>query len=325
MISRCRLPRVLGTAAALALAVVAGCSGDSGRPPSPTDDTATTSGPTGEPGEPGESGDPDEAMRLLLNTGTATSAGRAGRADTAAIPLALRERSGGDFGQGRLTFHTASAAPVEQYVQVEYPAGSASRSAARDHETNDVGAQSYWPLVDGPLEDAYLRYQVWFPDDFNFVKGGKLPGLYGGHATSGGHIPDGSDGFSTRYMWRENGAAEVYAYLPTSSEHGTSLGRGAWSWPTGRWACIEQRVTLNAPGESNGSVQVWLDERPVLDQGGLRFRDTDRLRIDGLFFSTFFGGGDESWATPTDQIVRFGGFAISTQRLGCAAHSSTGK
>ncbi|WP_181449171.1 polysaccharide lyase [Nonomuraea aridisoli] len=44
---------------------------------------------------------------------------------------------------------------------------------------------------------------------------------------NGGRIPDGTNGLSTRFMWRANGAGEVYAYLPTSREHGTSLGRGA--------------------------------------------------------------------------------------------------
>lgn len=279
----------------MVLAVAAGCSSpDETAPPAPN--SPATKGATV----------PDETMGDFLNTDTPESPG---------MPMA--ERSGGEFGTDRLTFHAASGAPFSTYVEVDFPAGSASQSAARSDDTSDGGAQSYWTLTDGPLDDAYLRYWVWFPAGFDFVKGGKLPGLYGGRMTSGGNIPDGSDGFSTRYMWREDGAGEVYAYLPTSSEHGTSLGRGAWSWPTGTWSCIEQRVTLNTPGTQNGSIQVWLDDLPVLNTGGLEFRSTDDLRIEGLFFSTFFGGGDESWATPTDQVARFAGFDISNERLGC--------
>ena len=249
---------------------------------------------------------PGETMEGLLNNDTQADHG-----------LPMQERSGGDFGAERMSFHKAQGTPFSNYVEVAFPAGSASQTAVRSDDANAGGAQSYWTLTGGPLQDAYLRYWVWFPAGFDFVKGGKLPGLYGGRMTSGGNIPDGSDGFSTRYMWRETGAGEVYAYLPTSSEHGTSIGRGAWSWPTGRWSCIEQRVTLNTPGTQDGSVQVWLDGKPVLSTGGLESRTTSDLRIEGLFFSTFFGGGDESWATPTDQVARFGGFDISTERLGC--------
>lgn len=44
-----------------------------------------------------------------------------------------------------------------------------------------------------------LEYSVFFPDGFNFVKGGKLPGLFGGHkGCSGGQQSE--DCFSTRLM-----------------------------------------------------------------------------------------------------------------------------
>jgi hypothetical protein len=110
--------------------------------------------------------------------------------------------------------------------------------------------QAYAELPD-PVDALELTYQVRFPEGFDFVKGGKLPGLYGGTMHSGGDIPNGTNGFSTHYMWRTGEEGEVYAYLPTSEEH-----------------------------------------------GGLQFRTTDELQIEGLFFSTFFGGGDESWASP---------------------------
>jgi hypothetical protein len=163
---------------------------------------------------------------------------------------------------------------------------------------------------------------VRFPTGFDFVKGGKLPGLYGGKVTSGRKIPNGSDGLSTRYMWRTKGAGEVYAYLPTSQDHGTSLGRGDWSWPTGRWACVEQEVRLNDPGSDDGVVTVWLDDHRVSTQTGLTFRDRTSLQIDGLFFSTFFGGGDASWATPLQQHADFADFRMSATHIGCSGGAS---
>ena len=130
--------------------------------------------------------------------------------------------------------------------------------------------------------------------------------------TGGQNIPDGTDGFSTRYMWRGGGDGEVYAYLPTSEDHGTSLGRGCWYFPTNQWVAIQQRVKLNTPGASDGEVTVWQDGRQVLSQRGMTYRTTDQLKIDGVFFSTFFGGGDESWASPVDQYADFAGFTVSS-------------
>lgn len=58
---------------------------------------------------------------------------------------------------------------------------------------------------------ALLSYSVWFPANFSFVQGGKLPGLRGGSDTSGcsgGNQTNGTSCFSTRLMWRSGGAGE---------------------------------------------------------------------------------------------------------------------
>lgn len=227
-----------------------------------------------------------------------------------AVAAGLEVRSGGDFGIERVRVVEAEGAPFEEAIAVSFPAGSASLTAAREQGAPEGGAQAYLPRAAGPVDAALLRYWVRFPEGFDFVRGGKLPGLYGGTATAGRRLPDGSDGFSTRFMWREGGAAEVYAYLPGSEEHGTSLGRGAWSWPTGRWVRVEQEVHLNTPGEDDGSIEVRVDGETVLEERDLVFRDTDDLQVEGVFLSTFFGGDDRSWATPVDQEVLLGGFEL---------------
>ncbi len=221
----------------------------------------------------------------------------------------------GDFGMDRTTVMPSGDRRFPVALRVRYPADSASQLSAANSDTEHGGAQLYLALRGGPVDDAYLRYYVRFPDGFDFVKGGKLPGLYGGRMNNGRKIPDGTNGFSTRYMWRTDGDAEVYAYLPTSVAHGTSLGRGRWTWPTGVWAGVEQHVRLNTPGRTDGQVQVWLNGVLVFEQTGLTFRTTAGLRIEGLFFSTFFGGGDASWATPRDQYADFAGFELATHKL----------
>jgi len=213
----------------------------------------------------------------------------------------------GSFGLDSSQLISTPDAPGGSMLRVAYPTGSASKRA----DGEDGGMQAYLAVPGGAKDELYLQYHVRFQPDFDFVKGGKLPGLYGGTVTSGQNIPDGTDGFSTRYMWRSGGDGEVYAYLPTSQEHGTSLGRGCWFFPANKWVAIQQRVKLNTPGASDGEVTVWQDGQQVFTQRGMTYRTTDQLKIDGLFFSTFFGGGDESWASPVDQYADFAGFSIS--------------
>lgn len=52
-----------------------------------------------------------------------------------------------------------------------------------------------------------LEYEVYFPGSFDFVMGGKLPGMHGGNLQCSGYssVPNGNNCFSTRLMWRENG------------------------------------------------------------------------------------------------------------------------
>jgi hypothetical protein len=237
-------------------------------------------------------------------------------------------RNEGRFGLDRLhlerTDDSGHARPAGEtgapgtFLRADYPRGSASPAVTVATGAPGGGAQFLGTRPGTPADHLFLRYRVRLADSFAFVKGGKLPGFYGGRMIGGGHIPDGTDGFSTRFMWRAGGAGEVYAYLPSSVTWGTSLGRGSFRFATGRWQCLEQELSLNAPGRADGVVRVWLDDRPVFAQEHLTFRTTPALRIEGVFFSTFFGGNDVSWASPVDTHADFADFAIGERRIGCA-------
>ncbi|WP_211261400.1 polysaccharide lyase [Pseudonocardia acaciae] len=218
----------------------------------------------------------------------------------------------GDFGLDRSDFIAAPEVPGGLALRVHYPAGTASPHAAGGDPARAGGLQAYLRFP-GPADTAYLQYQVRFQPGFDFVKGGKLPGLFGGSGGSGGDHRD--DGFSTRYMWRKGGAGELYAYLPGGSGFGTSLGRGTWTFPAGQWTTIQQGVKLNTPGQRDGVVTVWVNGQQVFSQNDVQLRNTDQLHIDGLFFSTFFGGGDQSWASPSDQYADFANFGVSDRYI----------
>lgn len=91
-------------------------------------------------------------------------------------------------------------------LQVKYPSGSFSG--------NTGGAQLYslWNTTDGSVfQSMLLSYEVAFDAGFDWVQGGKLPGLRGGlneTGCSGGNEATGLDCFSTRLMWRTAGAGE---------------------------------------------------------------------------------------------------------------------
>jgi hypothetical protein len=276
--------------AAAATAALASCSGASGA------------------ASPASDGGASAAQGTPLSGSTATASRFFGPG------LLIRED--GSFGLSRARVLARPDPLLGDVLRVNYPAGSASPTVARQYDRPEGGAQLYLPLRSGPADTLHLRYYLRFPADFNFVKGGKLPGLYGGSVTGGRHIPNGEDGLSTRYMWRTGGRAEVYAYLPTSVDHGTSLGRGDWQWPLGRWTCVEQDVRLNEPGRKDGSVTIHLDGAEVLASDGLEFRTIGRLGIEGVFFSTFFGGSDPSWSTPRTQYAEFAAFAVSDRPIG---------
>ena len=72
------------------------------------------------------------------------------------------------------------------------------------------GAEFYaTPLDISSAQNVSLKYSVFFPTDFDFVLAGKMPGLYAGHrGCSGGNAA--LDCFSTRLMWRKEGAGELY-------------------------------------------------------------------------------------------------------------------
>ena len=223
------------------------------------------------------------------------------------------------FGQSNyaLVAENEGATRLRHFLRVTFPKGSWSPANTKRAEVPVGGLGFFATCGIAPREQLHLRYYVRFPANFDFVKGGKLPGLYGGTSNRGGAQPNGSDGFSARLMWRSKGDGEVYAYLPTSnSQWGSSLGRGAWRFEAGVWTLIEQQLILNEPGKTNGSIKLWVDEKLVIDQAGLRLRDIPQLKINGIMFSTFFGGNDASWATPITTHIDFARFALSETYIG---------
>ncbi|KAI0781510.1 polysaccharide lyase family 14 protein [Trametes elegans] len=216
-------------------------------------------------------------------------------------------------------------------LKAHYPQGSFKLSA------KPQGGLSFY--APGPssvdlttAKEATLTYSVFFEDDFDFVKGGKLPGFYGGDddnvavSCSGGRRDDVC--FSVRFMWRTKGAGELYTYLPPSKAanqavcdippfstcndvFGASVGRGSFNFGAGTRTTIGQRVRLNDPGKANGEIELFVEGKSVFVVPGLELVTSNKGRIRGIQMQTFFGGGSESFATPKDQNTFFGDFSVA--------------
>jgi hypothetical protein len=94
----------------------------------------------------------------------------------------------------------------EPVLQVQYAAGSYQGD-------KNGGAQFYamWNSSGSAFQSMLISYEVAFDSEFDWVKGGKLPGLRGGPDPlncSGGNQANGTNCFSSRLMWRANGAGE---------------------------------------------------------------------------------------------------------------------
>ena len=201
-------------------------------------------------------------------------------------------------------------------LRVHFQKGSASPGLAKKAGFPYGGANFHANLGISPSDLLFLRYYLRFADNFDFVKGGKLPGLFGGKVHSAGRIPDGTNGFSTRFSWTGGGMGAVIAYLSTAPKYGRTITSADFKFIPGNWHVIEQQVNLNEFGKDNGVIRVWLDEKLILEEKNLYFRSVDSLKIEGILFSTFFGGHDASWATPKDTYIDFANFAVSNKYIG---------
>lgn len=193
-------------------------------------------------------------------------------------------------------------------LRAVYPRGSYDPAAVRTAGALLGGAQFKTPFERMQIasgEEIGIRYRVTPDENFEFMRGGKLPGLYGGAANSGGRVPNGSDGFSLRFVWQAQGQGALSVYLPTSGRWGTVFGLGQWRFRPALTTELALYVRLNTPGRADGVIAAWADDALVVYAHDVLFRTDARLGLDGFYFSSFFGGSTPDWATPVDTGNRF--------------------
>lgn len=206
-------------------------------------------------------------------------------------------------------------------LKVKYPKGKV--------KTNDSGMHTkvYWEDTGENLEELYISYMVYFPEDFEFRAGGKLPGL--SYQTSERNM-------SLRLMWRYDGLAEFYVHYNTEPSWDGWHASINWSlidpyeepngnpqpdqvkFKKGQWNKIELYNKLNTPGQNNGIMRAWLNGQlaiNITDNGDYRQSDEGDIHLNSIYLSTFFGGSDETFQPTKDIYAYFDDFKVSKNRI----------
>lgn len=172
-----------------------------------------------------------------------------------------------------------------------------------------------------PCKKITLSYELYFADNFDPIKGGKLPGLFIGDPGASGGNHDAKKA-SCRIMWRTNLDAEAYVYMPCKQdkeyesipnsvynpEFGDSLWRGLFKFQRGKWNKVSISLSVNEQNRSNGSLTLVINET-TKSFNKLTWSISESV-ISGITTDTFFGGGDKSWATPDDTFIYFKNFRL---------------
>jgi hypothetical protein len=185
-----------------------------------------------------------------------------------------------------------------------------------------LGGAQWRAFLPQKRDTVTMSYRIRFGTTFDFVKGGKLPGLCGSKCNTGGNVPNDTDGWSARLMWRDtDGKAVQYLYYPgQSGTYGADL---AWKvdgkpcvFVPGTWHEVRTRIILNTPRRNgqpaltDGRITSWFDGKLALDTTGFKLRGEDTMHIDQFYFSTFHGGSDATWAPARDVSAQFDDFQI---------------
>ncbi len=146
-----------------------------------------------------------------------------------------------------------------------------------------------------PCIGAYseLSFDVFFPDDFDWGKGGKLHGLSGSEPVTGGS--QSKSGWSARVSFYEGGRCALYFYEP---QRGMVFGSAVKSdydcFEHSRWHHVSLKVRLLGGGRDEIILSV---DDVVVEATNLRLVDhlSESLFISKFLFSTFHGGNNPSY------------------------------
>ena len=239
--------------------------------------------------------------------------------DSATSPSAEFERvTSGSFG---VTLRDSAAARIK-VGSGEWCGSNAS-----------VMLSEVMPSLPGKGDDMYVRYYAAFGSDFtNVSQSGKLPGwgtIDDRCGQGGASCAGGLKGWSARGKQFSGGscpspqvpldnyvyhADQVSTYGETNDWAQMGCGQNNVA-VHGQWYCIEQRILMNTGTNSNGALQVWVDNIEVANKAyGWDWTVAGDYPIGRFWVNTYEGGG-----SPANQDMHWflDDIVISETRIGC--------
>ena len=192
--------------------------------------------------------------------------------------------------------------PAPVAITVRMPKGSTSPNGS------PKGGMSF-PWLPRSVQGktaACLSYSVLLPADFQFNRGGALPGIHGAE-------PDvaSPDEFTARMVWRESDLGGTNLRLTTAGETRTSAAdRESFPLPRGHWVKLEQEVVLNTPKQADGVLRVWVDGALALERTDLTYRTKPGVVVSGVAADVFYGTADGTGAAPADTKISLTPFVM---------------
>lgn len=260
--------------------------------------------------------------------------------------------------QGSVTLNDATLRPnhISEGPAHTYVTGPDGRSSLRSHypkgsykpsATPRGGISFYAPGPSGvdlsTAKEAEFAYSVYFPSDFDWVKGGKLPGFCESPVLSchfllviscSQLLPDGGNSddiaiscsggrrdaacFSARLMWRAEGKGELYTYLPPYTESAYAANKKQCDFPNS--TCNTEYGASIGTGSFDFGAGKWttVSERVKLNDVGqangeieLFVEGKSVINIDGLILRD----SDEGRIRGLQMQSFFGGECLTTNHL----------
>ena len=171
-----------------------------------------------------------------------------------------------------------------------------------------------------PSKKYTLSYKVKFQPKFTWKRGGKLPGLTGGHGYGGGNgrARINGDGWSFRLMWAMydgvNGNKpylKPYVYYKDMPE-GATLDEtygdtfdAKYTIKSGVWHKIQINLTMNTGTNNDGAFSVYVDGKQAFGTNKIRWATEEKARVvDGFAWAIFRGGpATDAWVTNTTEHI----------------------
>lgn len=198
----------------------------------------------------------------------------------------------------------------ETFFRMHIPKGSGSRFTWAFYDKPLSGFHGWAPSPAEPQKNMYLRYFVRLPKNFEYNRGGTLPGMFTG-------LTNGRDDESTASLyvsWNKEGKLDLVGRFMEKSYGATQgiLSTDILLPADDEWHEIILRGQLNTePSRGNGIIEAWLDGEKIFSTSSILFSNRTNDAWDALIPGISYGGLDNSSLSPIDQYIDVAGYEFS--------------